>query len=80
MPIFRSVKIPDTAFKITPPPMHRPLLFYSYLICTFADVKPSQILLIMANSEKTPWWKLLLQAISYAITLIIGGAGGAAMF
>ena len=34
----------------------------------------------MANSEKTPWWKLLLQAISYAITLIIGGAGGAAMF
>lgn len=34
----------------------------------------------MANNEKTPWWKLLLQAISYVITLIIGGAGGAAMF
>ena len=80
MPFFRTVKIPDTAFKITPPPMHRPLLLYSNLISTFADVKLSQISFFMANSEKTPWWKLLLQAISYAITLIIGGAGGAAMF
>ena len=60
--------------------MHRPLLFYSKLICTFADVKSSLILLIMADSQKTPWWKIVLQALSYAISLILGGAAGATFF
>lgn len=34
----------------------------------------------MANTEKTPWWKIVLQALSYAISLILGGAAGATFF